>query len=68
MPAPDPTAPEVKKLLHEDYSLEQLKVELVHQVHRLNDPEATWNDDQRHIINTWITAVRGEVTRREAGG
>lgn len=67
MPAPDPTAPEVKKLLHEDYSLQDLKTELVHQVHRLNDPEANWDDDQRHIINTWITAVRGEVSRREAG-
>ncbi len=67
MPAPDPTTPEVKALLHEGYSLQELKDELVKQVHRLDDPEATWTDDERHIINTWITAVRGEVVRREVG-
>jgi hypothetical protein len=67
MPAPDPTAPEVKTLLHEGYSLQELKSELVHQVHRLDDPAAKWTDDERRIITTWITAVRGEVVRREAG-
>lgn len=67
MPAPDPTAPEVKELLHGGYSLQELKDELVRQVHRLDDPAATWDDDERHIINTWITAVRGEIVRREAG-
>ncbi len=67
MPAPDPTAPEVQRLLREGYSLEELKAELVRQVHRLEDPTATWDEDQRHIITTWITAVRGEVVRREAG-
>ena len=67
MPAPDPTAPEVKALLHEGYSLSELKAELVHQVHRLDHPDATWTDDERHIINTWVTALRGELVRREAG-
>jgi hypothetical protein len=67
MPAPDPTAPEVKALLHEGYSLQELKDELVRQVHRLDAPDATWTEDQRHIINTWITAVRGEIVRREVG-
>ncbi len=42
MPAPDPTAPEVKTLLHEGYSLQELKDELVRQVHRLDAPDATW--------------------------
>jgi hypothetical protein len=68
MPAPDPTAPEVKTLLHEGYSLQELKDELVRQTHRLDAPDATWTDDERHIINTWITAVRGEIVRREVGG
>lgn len=67
MPAPDPTAPEVKELLHEGYTLQELKHELVHQVHRRDDPAASWTDDQLHILNTWITALRGELVRREAG-
>lgn len=67
MPAPDPTAPEVKALLHEGYTLQELKDELVHQVHRRDDPTASWTDDELHILNTWITAVRGELVRREAG-
>lgn len=67
MPAPDPTAPEVKTLLHEGYSLQELKDELVRQVHRRDDPAATWSEDEMHILNTWITAVRGEIVRREAG-
>lgn len=67
MPAPDPTAPEVRTLLHEGYSLEELKAELVSQVHRLDDPAAPWTEDERHIITTWITAVRGEIVRREVG-
>ena len=68
MPAPDPTAPEVKELLHSGYSLQELKDELVHQVHRRDEPSATWSDDEKHILNTWITALKGELTRREAGG
>jgi hypothetical protein len=67
MPAPDPTAPEVKELLHSGYSLQELKDELVKQVHRLDDPNASWSDDEKHILNTWITAVKGELVRREAG-
>lgn len=67
MPAPDPTAPEVKELLHSGYTLEELKAELVHQTHRRDDPGGNWNDDERHIINTWITALTGELVRREAG-
>ena len=68
MPAPDPTAPEVKELLHSGYSLQELKDELVRQKHRLDDPAAAWSEDERHILNTWVTAVRGEIVRREAGG
>ena len=68
MPAPDPTAPEVKELLNSGYSLAELKEELVKQTHRRDDPAQSWSDDERHIINTWITAVKGELVRREAGG
>ena len=68
MPAPDPTAPEVKELLHSGYSLEELKAELVRQTHRRDDASATWTEDERAILNTWITAVKGELVRREAGG
>ena len=68
MPAPDPTAPEVKELLHSGYSLQELKDELVRQKHRLDDPAATWSEDERHILHPWVTAVRGEIVRREAGG
>jgi len=68
MPAPDPTAPEVKELLHSGYSLQELKDELVHQTHRRDDPSATWSEDEMHILNTWITALKGELVRREAGG
>ena len=67
MPAPDPTAPEVKEQLHSGYSLPELKEELVKQTHRRDDPGSAWTDDEKHIINTWITAVKGEVVRREAG-
>ena len=67
MPAPDPTTPEVKALLHEGYSLEELKAELVRQKHRLADPAQSWTEDERHILNTWITALTGELVRREAG-
>ncbi len=68
MPAPDPSAPEVKELLHSGYSLQELKDELVHQTHRRDDPSASWSDDEAHILNTWITALKGELIRREAGG
>ena len=68
MPAPDPTAPEVKELLHSGYSLQELKDELVKQTHRRDDPSHSWSDDERHIIGTWIAAVKGELVRREAGG
>ena len=67
MPAPDPTAPEVKELLHSGYSLQELKDELVKTTHRRDDPAATWTDDEMHILNTLITAVKGELIRREAG-
>ena len=67
MPAPDPTAPEVKEMLHSGYSLQELKDELVNQTHRRDDPAATWSEDQKHILNTWITALQGELRRREAG-
>ncbi len=67
MPAPDPTAPEVKEILHSGYSLQELKDELVHQTHRRDDPAASWSEDDLHILNTWITALKGELVRREAG-
>ena len=66
MPAPDPTAPEVKELLHTGYSLDELNAELDHQLARLDDPDADFDDDARHIINTWINALRGEIERRTA--
>ncbi len=68
MPAPDPTAPEVKELLHSGYSLDELKAELVRQTHRRDEPGVTWTQDELSILNTWITAVKGELVRREAGG
>jgi hypothetical protein len=67
MPAPDPTAPEVKELLHTGYSLQDLKDELVRETHRRDDPAARWSEDEMHILNTWITALKGELVRREAG-
>ncbi len=67
MPAPDPTAPEVKELLHSGYTLQELKDELVRETHRRDDPAATWSDDERHILTTWINALTGEIVRREAG-
>lgn len=67
MPAPDPTAPEVQDLLHTS-TLQELKDELVKTTHRRDDPAATWSDDETHILNTWITALKGELIRREAGG
>jgi len=68
MPAPDPTAPEVQELLHSGYSLTELKDELVKQTHRRDDPGSGWSADEKHIIDTWVTAVKGELVRREAGG
>jgi len=64
MPAPDPTAPEVKALLHEGYTMDELTAELEHQRARLADPASGFDDDARHIVNTWITALEGEVERR----
>lgn len=66
MPAPDPTTPEVKELLHSGYSLQELKDELVKVTHRRDDATQSWTDDEKHILNTWITAVKGEIVRREA--
>lgn len=67
MPAPDPTAPEVKALLHEGYTIDELRTELAHQESRLSDPAADFDDDARHIINTWVNALKGEIERRTAG-
>lgn len=67
MPAPDPTASEVKELLHSGYGLQELKDELVKQTHRRDDPSQSWSEDDKQILDTWITAVKGELIRREAG-
>ncbi|MGB8021592.1 MAG: hypothetical protein WCF04_10225 [Candidatus Nanopelagicales bacterium] len=64
MPAPDPTAPEVLKLLHDQLSLDQLKAELKHQQDRLDNLGDSLDDDMKHIIHTWMTAIRGEIARR----
>ncbi len=66
MPAPDPTAPEVKALLHEGYSLDELRTELAHQESRLVDEASGFDDDARHIVTTWINALKGEIERRTA--